>query len=80
MLNKPPTQGPQGAPPAYKLPLSGSENPGLFRSKAEFQYIHTKEVKTQDLLLIHPRNGGGEHSELGEGPSSIPGHGRAEHG
>ena len=29
--------------------------------KAEFQYSHTKEVKSQDLLLTDPRNGAISH-------------------
>lgn len=30
-----------------KLPLWESENPGSFRLKSQFQYTHTKEVKSK---------------------------------
>ena len=42
--------------------------------KAEFQYTHTKEVKSQGLFLTSPKS---EAGEPGEGQSSVPGGERA---
>ena len=66
--------GQQWAPSASQLPLWEGENTGLFWLKARFQYTHTKEARSLDLLLLGPRNGVGEHDEwVGkEQPHSPP--------
>lgn len=44
--HEPSTRGQQVVPSAPKLPAWGSETPGLM--KAQFQYTHTKGVKSPD--------------------------------
>ena len=42
--------------------------------KVQSPNTHTKEVKSQGLLLTNPRKGGRRSSDLGEREFSIPGH------
>lgn len=61
--HKPSTWCWQVVPSASELPLWGNENPGLLWLKAQFQYTHTEEVKSQNLLLTDPRKGVGQWAE-----------------
>ena len=54
----PPTWGGQIVPSASELPLWGSENPGVILI-VQFQYTHTKEAESQDLLQIPDAGVGG---------------------
>ena len=54
--------------------LGKGKIPGTFWLKVQFPNTHTKEVKSQGLLLTNPRKGGRRSSDLGEGELSTPGH------
>ena len=55
--HKPPSQYPQATPSASELQPWGGEDTGSFRFKVRLQWIHTEEVKLQDVSLTDSSKG-----------------------